>query len=255
MPVRDSGTPQVENGYTRIANELLEQLLKARLSGREWRIIVAIIRQTYGWQKHEDKISLSQFEKATGIPRNKIWLVTKGLIDRNIIKKTIPQKGHTGHATYSINKHYKQWKRSNSYTPKRGIPQKGVMLYPKKGYSYTPKRGTPTAVNPLIDKEIGPPKESIKKVKEKKGGETPPAIQVMRENSNRFPTKAVWNDITEAIGDKPEDLEFWGKVVKGWILRGYNPINVAGMLECYHNREIPTSNGPTQKKKSQNVRL
>ena len=139
---KNAGNPDTKNGHIRIANELWGALIEARLTAREWNLVACIIRKTYGWQKYEDRISLSQFEEMTGIAKNKIWSVTKGLIDRNIIKKTLPQKGHTSIPTYSINKFYKRWKGVVRYTPKGGIPQKGVEGYPKLGIDPTPKRGT-----------------------------------------------------------------------------------------------------------------
>lgn len=43
--------PQIENGYTRIANELLEALLLANLSKRQLLVALAVIRQTYGFNR------------------------------------------------------------------------------------------------------------------------------------------------------------------------------------------------------------
>lgn len=45
--------PQIENGYTKIANELLEALIQAELSGAEYRIVCFIIRQTYGYNQKQ----------------------------------------------------------------------------------------------------------------------------------------------------------------------------------------------------------
>jgi len=86
----NAGSPDVNNGHIKIANELWEALIDAKLSAREWNLVACIIRKTYGWNKYEDKISLSQFEHMTGIAKNKIWAVVKGLLERNIIHKSIP---------------------------------------------------------------------------------------------------------------------------------------------------------------------
>lgn len=53
--------PQLEDGHTRIANEILEHIISSNLNGTEMAIILLIIRKTYGFQKLEDEISLSQF--------------------------------------------------------------------------------------------------------------------------------------------------------------------------------------------------
>lgn len=76
-----------EDGYVAIANGLVEQFAKINLSGSEWRILWAIFRKTYGWQKKADRISISQFEEITGMHRpNVVRAITK-LIEKNIIIK------------------------------------------------------------------------------------------------------------------------------------------------------------------------
>jgi len=55
----------------------------------------------------------------------------------------------------------------------------------------------------------------------------------------RYPLKALWSKITEAVGDADADLEFWGGVIKAWLGCGWNPQNVAGMLDYHHRRELP----------------
>ena len=47
--------------FTRISTELLEAKMKYRISGEENQIWEVIIRQTYGFHKSSDYISLSQF--------------------------------------------------------------------------------------------------------------------------------------------------------------------------------------------------
>lgn len=55
------------------------------LGNDEFKVLVAIIRKTYGWHKDTDSISNSQFEKMTGlstraVQRAKVKLKEKGLI-------------------------------------------------------------------------------------------------------------------------------------------------------------------------------
>lgn len=45
--------PKVENGFTRIANELLEAIAQANVSKSELRVLVALVRQSYGWQRKD----------------------------------------------------------------------------------------------------------------------------------------------------------------------------------------------------------
>lgn len=91
---------QLENGHTRIANEIIEALCKLKISNYESRFLWALFRKTYGFQKKEDNISLSQFSELTEIEsqhigRTKTKLISKKIIYQNGKKigfnKTIPE--------------------------------------------------------------------------------------------------------------------------------------------------------------------
>lgn len=94
-------TPQVEDGYTAIANTILEKLAQARLSGSEWQIVIFIFRKTYGYKKKEDWISLSQFEQGCGIDRKNVCRYLKRLVAKQMIFKNENR--------FSFNKNYTQW--------------------------------------------------------------------------------------------------------------------------------------------------
>src|SRR3990167_701531 len=78
---------QIEKGYTRIANEALEALVKVRLPPSEKDILFFIIRKTYGYGKKEDRISLTQFEKGTELSRPTVVRALSNLLTRKILVK------------------------------------------------------------------------------------------------------------------------------------------------------------------------
>lgn len=47
------GNPQLNGGYTRIAHEIIEAIVKSNLSGAQIRATLWIIRLTYGFQRKE----------------------------------------------------------------------------------------------------------------------------------------------------------------------------------------------------------
>ena len=79
--------PQLENGYTRIANELLEAIIRFPFNGSQLRLFLFLIRKTYGYQKKMDNISISQFVKATGLNRRTVVRELKRLEEMNVFKK------------------------------------------------------------------------------------------------------------------------------------------------------------------------
>ena len=97
--------PQKENGHTSIANEILEALLKAKLNGTEWEVLMVVIRKTYGFQKKEDWISYTQFQEMTGKARPNIWKAIEKLVTKTILVT----KKKPGKTFYRFNKDYTRW--------------------------------------------------------------------------------------------------------------------------------------------------
>jgi len=100
-------SPQTENGYTRISNELLEAVYEFTYpSASPLKITLFILRKTYGFGKKTDVLSLSQIVKGVKLSRPTVvhwldWLV-KSLL---LVKGKITKKG----VVYGINKDYSQW--------------------------------------------------------------------------------------------------------------------------------------------------
>jgi len=107
-----NGNPQLENGYTKIANELLEGILLSDLSKDELKITIAIIRQTYGWGKKMEAISVSTFQVLTGIDRRHVSRTLKILLDKGMIERVAGAKMKFGKPVYKygiIKKSYCQY--------------------------------------------------------------------------------------------------------------------------------------------------
>lgn len=96
--------PQLEDGYTQIADEILEALARTNLSQYQHRIVYTIFRKTYGYGKRDDWISLSQFEAATGMRRQHVWRALKELEARKIVTRT----GYNNRVI-RFNKRYAEW--------------------------------------------------------------------------------------------------------------------------------------------------
>jgi phage replication O-like protein O len=112
LPIANyNGKPDIENGYTRIANELLEAIASFNFSGRHMSILIAIIRMTYGYGKKSDALSGWQISKITNIDRAHISRALKELIAMNVIIKH--ENGRKSHGIMvneiSINKYYDTW--------------------------------------------------------------------------------------------------------------------------------------------------
>lgn len=72
-------------GYTRMPNDILDAM--PALTGAELRMLLAVARKTLGWGKDSDEISLSQFQKLTGLSRPKVNATLQALLARGWVEK------------------------------------------------------------------------------------------------------------------------------------------------------------------------
>jgi phage replication O-like protein O len=138
-------SPQIEDGFTGFANELLEALYNIDLNKHEGRIVLFIIRMTYGFKRKKDAISLSQFEhgmsskdksiivKGTNLYHREICRNINRLVERNIVIKNT--EGYI--TTYGIQKDYSKWlpyPKTPSDNPSSGnLPTGNIGLIPPLG--------------------------------------------------------------------------------------------------------------------------
>lgn len=131
--------PQVENGYTKIANELIEALYRTKLNGTQFRIVLAIIRYTYGFSKKETNMSLSFISSATNQNRNQVKREIDELIKNNIL--TVVKEFDTKNSrTLQINKDYENW---TGYTVFEKEDSTLNSVYAKKSTPEYAKKSTP----------------------------------------------------------------------------------------------------------------
>jgi len=102
--------PQQDKGNRQIANDVYDALVRAKLSGSEYQIILFIIGKTWGFRKHSDGISYSQITEKTGLTRPGAINTMKKLeqkriivVDRKVVKGSLPVN------EYLFNKHYDTW--------------------------------------------------------------------------------------------------------------------------------------------------
>ncbi|HEI8866115.1 TPA: replication protein [Serratia odorifera] len=91
-----------DDGYTRIANELLEAVMSADLTARQLKVALAIIRKTYGFGKKVDRITNTQIASMTGIHHTHVCTAKNEMIAMNIVIASGSQIG--------INKVVSDWK-------------------------------------------------------------------------------------------------------------------------------------------------
>ncbi len=126
-------SPQCEDGFTKIANELLDALIRTNFSGYQRRVFDAILRKTYGFNKIEDWISNSQIVEMTGIKMSHVSRAKKELKLRRIVTN----RGNK----LQLNKDHAQWQKLPIGVSRHDKLPIGVKVVTNRGNSKLPIGG------------------------------------------------------------------------------------------------------------------
>ena len=97
----------LENGYTRISNEILEAIYQCKnLKPLEYKMLLCIIRYSYGYNMTECKLQNQFLVKKIGISKSHVSDTMQSLVKKNIIFKR--------NDTYGINLNYLFWHKISS---------------------------------------------------------------------------------------------------------------------------------------------
>lgn len=105
--------PQLENGYTRIANEILEILSQndSPISTKE-SILMFVIRYTYGYSKKSNKLSVKFISDNTKIPYRTTAKCINELINKKLLIEVSPPD-FSSSREIMFNKNYEEWVSKN----------------------------------------------------------------------------------------------------------------------------------------------
>jgi phage replication O-like protein O len=95
-------SPQLEDGYTMIANDLMDAISRTSFSSYEFRVLLSVLRYTYGYHQKQNLISLPFIVKQTTILKPNASRALRQLAARNIIIRT--------GKLVSLQKDYDQWR-------------------------------------------------------------------------------------------------------------------------------------------------
>ena len=183
-PPKEVRVADCDNGYTRIANELFDEIIKADLSKHQIKVLLAIARKTYGFNKKSDRFTNAQISEMTGLPETRVCTAKNSLIDARILIWVGREIG--------VNKNLNEWQlgftRNREELPKSGnnlditqngeeLPETGCKSFPETGNEYSPKQGntkdTYTKDNIKDNKILKDNTHSAKKSAGKKTASTP----------------------------------------------------------------------------------
>ena len=238
--------------YTQVPNEFFDEMIPNLKEG-ELRILLVIMRQTLGWKKERDRISLSQIAKKTGMERKSVCRSLKSLIELGLVEKYKTGENGEQQCWYSL--------QVEPVQKEEEIPDSEADLIDDSNICYQCPKDTPPSVLKTPTKETLT-KEKIPKEKYKKEKvEAPPPIPIFEQGSVRMLQSAYEKLIgsygTEMVEFTVKQLDLYSQadpvrfrkyrshaaVIEMWIVREKKK----------QEKKTWTNNGSTQKKNWNNI--
>lgn len=115
-------SPQPDQ-FTRIANELMDAIPTFKFNGTQLRILLVVLRYTYGFQRKSHELSLKFIANNTGVHKQQIKRELDELIKSNVlIQVTAPSFNQT--RVIQFNKDYDEWLISRQSAKKLTVSEK-----------------------------------------------------------------------------------------------------------------------------------
>jgi phage replication O-like protein O len=223
-------SPQRENGHVDIANEIVEQLARVNLCAYEWRVLWAVLRKTWGWQKKSDSVPVSQIVEITGIRQSHVSRAKASLLKKRLL---FEQHGKLG-----FQKNYELWDIKGFEYTDSGMD----------GYTNSGTRHTDSGMDFIPNQ--GDSKEKKETTQKKESGTSPETFVAYWNSKSNLPKIVKFSKARKcalaARSKEPEFADNWKLIVDklsrspfhtgqskskwradvGWLLKGDNYLKI-----------------------------
>lgn len=250
--------PPVEKpNYTQIPNAILDNM--PSMTSAEFLVVMAICRQTFGWHKKSEKISLTQLQELTGLGRHAVMDALEAALAGGWI--TRKPAGQTFRYTVNI----LEVAARNTRQLQEVVARKQHQSQNSTGAETAPVTGAETA--PLAARKqhqsdadllerIGPPKERKETNYKESTATRVESARVVQPKQPPAPAVTIWHELTglqpnqsqaTLIAQTVTDCDLWRSRLTEWLANGYKPASVSSQLDVYANgwQRKPHTNGNT----------
>lgn len=229
--------PQKENGYTPIANEIMEAVAQLQINATQFRILMVVWRYTYGFSRKEHRLSASFIATATGIHKKQVSRELAELLKRNILTEVVKPDFNVTRVI-AFNKLYTSWQSTKTLPVNETVDQTGNGLVDPTGSENVDqdKQVFKTNIKAIVTRPSATPYEKIKELYNTTCLSLP-KMQTMtdkRKKAMRVRWK-VYEDIEifKKVFTKAENSEFlsgrsgkWTGCNFDWLLNEANMVKV-----------------------------
>ena len=254
---------------TSLHNCLLDSVMPA-VSPNAWKILCLIVRQTNGWSRSDAGLSYSTIQAGTGIAsRTTVSNAIKELVSLNLIERA--REDEQSEMNYRLNLQAEitwipqnldsapvqkmdrtpQSRKWTAPSPENGLPpspENGLHVMKETSINYGKQEksigigAAPSAGANVPDISSGKQSKPKRPKPEPDSRKDHWAIKTIRECTQRYPEKILWDDIIKATGEKDQSQKLTA-CIKVWLARGFNKNNSAGYINWFKNG-IPEQRKP-----------
>jgi phage replication O-like protein O len=206
--------------FTQLPNNFVDEHMR-KLDAPAVLVYLVVCRQTVGWQKESDSISLSQFELVTGLSRPTVIRAIRALVQVNLVSvQTSVTNGIKASNVYSLTESKHALLRSNT-----------DLLRGKADLPEPSNADLPPVVKQIDIQKKGLNKQERNTSASRQRDERIDLWQltVYRELCRLHVPHALRDAVILGVSDETQ----WRAVILAWIGKGYRPNAISGMLEWY----------------------
>lgn len=250
-----------------VPNVIVDELM-AKVSPAAYKVHAVIVRQTIGWHRTEDTISISQFIQMTGLSKNSVIRALRELVECDaVIRREQTVNGvsvytyRITHGSAEIEQGSSNLGSAKSELGSSEIEPPSAKIEPVGSSNF--EQGVVPNLN-TQKKDIN--KRETKKKETKKSAtavalEVPddsPKVKLSETRDDRLDDSRImaYRDIARltppyATRDRiitevrSDDIATWQKAIRDWIASGWNPRNIAGMIDQYKRITKPAEEEQT----------
>lgn len=241
--------PQLENGYTKIANELLEAVCRYGLTGTQLSIIIILMRYSYGYNRKTVKAS-AQFVADAINNKNSSYVrkELRKLEELNILNVVGGKQGII--KEYCINKNYEKWHIKNNpndnigtVVPRHSSTQDIGTVVPKYLGTTVPNikennkekyKESNSNSKILIDEDV---KKAINLYEQNIGVPSPIAIDVLRDIISSHSADLLELAISEAVKANAKSINYIEGIFRNWDNAGVKTVDSAKLAIAEHQNK------------------
>ena len=237
-------SPQTENGFTRIANELMEVIPLYKFNGTQFRILFVVLRYTYGFQRKSHELSLTFIADSTGMHKQQIKRELDILIKNKVLIEEEPPSFNKPRII-QFNKNYKEWlisrqsaktltvnKKDDTQSANTLTPTVSELAYQERNNKENIKESSSSIDNlpPLMNDENL--KRIAKAYKDNGFGILfPNAGQALLELADEYTIEWVELAMEKAGKMGKRNIAYVEGILKGWKSDGQPNVEIGGQKE------------------------